>query len=103
MTIPEMRPLESSHISSVGYDSAGGDLHVVFKDGKHSVYCGVPGHIADGIMNASSVGGAFHSTVKGRYVHRYHEGTDNGTQVEDFGRAQEQSTPDAEGWWPPKC
>lgn len=66
---PDMKPVFSSHIASVGY--ADGELHVVFKNGKSGVYSGVPPDIGESVVNAPSVGTALHQSVKGRFAFSY--------------------------------
>jgi len=70
----EHKPVFSSHVSSVGYDAAAGELHVAYVNGKTVVYEGVPPGVARSVQTGPSVGSALHAEVKGRYKHRYLEG-----------------------------
>lgn len=65
--LPNHKRVSSSNIVSVAYDPADQTLEVVFKNGSVYQYAGVPKHIADHLMAASSVGSYFHSTIKGYY------------------------------------
>lgn len=67
--MPNMRPVFSSHITHVGYED--GQLHVLYKNGKTSVYEGVPPDVANGVIGAPSIGTAIHATIRGNYPHRY--------------------------------
>ena len=66
-----MRPVFSSHITHIGYGD--GELHVAYKNGKKSIYDGVPADVANGVLGAPSIGTAIHATVRGKYEHRYAE------------------------------
>ena len=66
-----MKPVFSSHIASIGYGD--GELHVTYKNGKTSIYSGVPTDVANGVLGAPSIGTAIHATVRGKYDHRYAE------------------------------
>lgn len=66
-----MQPVFSSHVSSIGYDSDTGEMHVQWETGKVSVYSGVPASVADDATKAYSVGDFLKDNVKGRYEHRY--------------------------------
>lgn len=48
--------VSSSHIKSVGYDSASAILEIEFLDGSIYQYYNVPAYIYLGLMNASSHG-----------------------------------------------
>lgn len=67
--LPDMRPVYSSHVRRIGWQD--GTLYVEWDSGKVSAYDGVPEKLAGEIANARSVGSALHSTVKGRFEHRY--------------------------------
>jgi hypothetical protein len=66
---PEMKPVFSSHIESVGYE--GDTLYVQWTSGKTSAYKGVPADTAITVMNSWSVGEAVRDMVKGTYEHEY--------------------------------
>ena len=66
-----MKRVFSSHVNEVGYDPAAQELHVVFDNGKHAVYSGVPAVKGRAVVDAPSVGSALHTEIKGQYAHRY--------------------------------
>jgi hypothetical protein len=61
---PEMIPVTSSNIHSIGHD--GKDLYVAFKNDPAKVYkfSGVPCATKDAILRAESPGSHFHKAVK---------------------------------------
>ena len=61
------KPVSSSNLADVGYDSATQTLEVGFKNGRIYQYFDVPEHIRDGLMDAESPGGYLSSEVKGKY------------------------------------
>jgi len=65
------KPVFSSHVSTVGYDDASGELHVAYANGKTVVYEGVPPGVARQVQTGPSVGAALHANVKNRFKHRY--------------------------------
>lgn len=69
-----MRQVFSSHVKSIGYDDAKGELHVSYQNGKTAVYEGVPPATARNVMSSASIGQALHAQVRGRFKHRYTEG-----------------------------
>lgn len=69
-----MRQVFSSHVGSIGYDDAKGELHVAYQNGKTAIYEGVPPMVARNVMGSASIGSALHSQVRGQFKHRYLEG-----------------------------
>ena len=69
--MPEMRSVFSSHINRIGYDSEAGELHVHFYDGSEVVYADVPGHVAQNVLTAPSIGEALHGNIRGRFGFTY--------------------------------
>lgn len=69
--MPDMRSVYSSHVDQIGHDQETGELHVVYKNGRRSIYEGVPAAVAENVMGAASIGSALHSLVKNQYNHRY--------------------------------
>ena len=67
----QMKSVFSSHVDKIGYDETTGELHVVFQDGKHAIYSGVPGKEGSDVVNAASVGSAMHQLIRGKYAFRY--------------------------------
>lgn len=57
-------PVNSSNLSSVGYDSAQHILEVAFHNGAVYQYFGVPNHIYQGLMRAASHGQYLDTFVK---------------------------------------
>ena len=57
-------PVESSSLSSVGYDSENAILEIEFKSGGIYQYSGVPQDVYDSLMNAESKGKYFHQHIK---------------------------------------
>ncbi len=67
--IPEMHPVKSSNIHSVGYHDETGKLHVQFKSGNgepgaHHAYPCPKEHFTE-MMGADSVGSYFHKNIRG--------------------------------------
>ena len=73
MTV-NMRKVFSSHVTSIGYDDAKGDLHVRYQTGKTAIYHGVPPDTASMVMSSPSIGTALHQSIRGRFKHSYVEG-----------------------------
>ena len=63
----KMVEVESSMISSVGYDKAAKVLHVVFNSGAVWAYTGVPKKVYDELLAASSKGSYMRNNVIGEY------------------------------------
>lgn len=64
-----MKPVKSSNILAVGYDPAARELHVQFKSGRYA-FADVPPEAAQKLETANSVGGHFHTEIKGRFEAR---------------------------------
>lgn len=60
-------PVSSSMIASVGYDPETSVLEVTFSNGRTYEYEGVPSHVFDGMIHASSVGRFFIDNVRDIY------------------------------------
>lgn len=61
-----MVPVASSNLEAVGYDASSQTLRIRFHSGTYD-YFGVPSHIHQGLMNASSKG-SYHATyIKNSY------------------------------------
>lgn len=63
-----MYPVNSSDISSVGYES--GTLYIKFNSGGTYSYSNVPESVYRELMNASSHGKYFHANIKNVYSYR---------------------------------
>ncbi|MDE1480192.1 KTSC domain-containing protein [Xenorhabdus bovienii] len=61
-------PVSSSNLLSVGYDSTTLTLEIGFHDGGVYQYYGVPSHIHQGLMSASSKGRYFHQYIRDVYA-----------------------------------
>jgi hypothetical protein len=61
----EMVFVDSSNIESIGYED--GELHIQFTSGGYYVYHGVPRHVYDDLMNASSKGSFLNREIKNVY------------------------------------
>ena len=65
------RSVFSSHIETVGYDPASAELHLTYKNGRTSIYSGVPPETAQRVTGAVSIGTAVHENLRGKHEHRY--------------------------------
>lgn len=65
------RPVFSSNVSEIGYDSDSKELLVMWKKGKRSIYSNVPEELAEQLANAPSVGSMLNEEIKPYYSHRY--------------------------------
>ena len=64
----EMKPVESSNIAEIGYDSAAKALRIKFKNGGTHEYADVPADAHKALMDAESVGSHFHRNIRGAYL-----------------------------------
>ena len=74
--MPDMRSVFSSHIAEIGYDPEVAELYVTYRNGKTSVYQGVPPDVAAAVGAVGplppSIGEAVHAHIRGKgYGHRY--------------------------------
>lgn len=67
--IPEMKPVTSSNIHSIGYSPEARQLHIKFKSGGHYSYDSVPKEEFEAMQAAPSVGGHFAHNFAGKYQH----------------------------------
>lgn len=67
MSLPEMHPVSSSNVASVGYDAASMIVYVEFNDGSVYGYKGVPEHEYENLRNAASVGSYLNRNYKNVY------------------------------------
>lgn len=67
------RPVQSSNVSSVGWEADGdtgvGTLEVAFKSGHVYRYAEVPQSVYLDFLGASSIGRYFQTEINGRYEH----------------------------------
>lgn len=67
MSLPEMIPVSSSNIESIGYDEQNEQVYVRFLNGSLYVYKGVPSHEFENLLNAPSLGSYLHRNYKNVY------------------------------------
>lgn len=65
--MPDMVPVDSSNLASVGYDPDSRDLHVRFKSGATHRYAGVSAEHHAGLMASDSKGKYFHANIRNAY------------------------------------
>jgi hypothetical protein len=63
----ERRPVESSNLKSVGYDSSKQILEIEFKDRSVYQYFTVPESVFQNLMTAGSKGSYLNTHVKGKF------------------------------------
>ena len=67
MNIPEMTPVSSSNIESIGYDELEEIVYVRFLNGSVYVYKGVPIHEYENLLQAPSHGSYLHRNYNNVY------------------------------------
>lgn len=67
MNLPEMIPVSSSNIESIGYDGHNQEVYIRFLNGSLYVYKGVPQHEYQNLMEAPSHGSYLHRNYKNVY------------------------------------
>ena len=67
--MPDMVPVVSSNLSSVGYEAETQTLYVTFTNGSTYTYEAVPEDVYQG-LSAESVGKYLNQNVKGHYDYR---------------------------------
>jgi len=67
--MPDMMHVDSSNLEQIGYDLDQMELHVIFKDGSHYIYEGVPESLFEELTMAPSKGSFLNREVKGAYQH----------------------------------
>lgn len=65
--MPPLRPVDSSVIAAIGYESALSRLEVHFHTGRVYRYFLVPQSVYDELVEAESVGRYFNRNVRNRY------------------------------------
>ena len=63
----QMIPVQSSAISAVGFDAFTQRMKIRFLEGGTYTFCGVPAHIFEGFLAASSKGRFYDRHIRGRY------------------------------------
>lgn len=66
-----MKPVLSSHVSALHYDPDAATLDVIYTNGNHVRYKGVPPEKAEQIENAPSIGLALRYEIRGQYDFEY--------------------------------
>lgn len=67
----ELKPVKSSNIEAVGYDTETQELQVQFKGGSIYAYDSVPEEIHLELLgNGEGIGGRFHKVVRDKFVTR---------------------------------
>jgi hypothetical protein len=69
--IPHLTPVQSKNIQAMGHE--GTTLWIRFKGGGLYSYDGVPAETYHEGVAADSVGGWFHSKIRGAFAHRKHD------------------------------
>ena len=67
MSLPEMTPVSSSNIDSIGYDEQNQEVYVRFLNGSLYVYKGVPAHEYQNLLEAPSHGSYLNRNFKNVY------------------------------------
>lgn len=67
MSLPEMTPVSSSNIDSIGYDEQNQGVYVRFLNGSLYVYKGVPAHEYQNLIEAPSQGSYLNRNFKNVY------------------------------------
>ena len=60
----ELKPVDSSNISAIGYDAAAKELHVQFSSGATYAYRGVPPTVYSKLAEAKSKGAHFAQHIR---------------------------------------
>lgn len=63
-----MRAVDSSHISSIGYDETSKTLQIGFKSGATYRYTGVPANIHQAMLDSPSKGKFFRFEIKNKFA-----------------------------------
>jgi len=67
MATPEMHPVSSSNIASVGYDAESQTVYVAFLNGSKYAYKGVSSQEFENLRTAPSIGSYFNRNFKNQY------------------------------------
>jgi hypothetical protein len=73
MSLPEMTPVSSSNIDSIGYDVENQQVYIRFLNGSLYAYSGVPIHEFESLQNAPSVGSYLNRSFKNVFPYERHE------------------------------
>lgn len=64
MAIPQMNPVESSAVASIGYDAEAEEAYVEYLGGGLYAYEGVPADVFEELANADSKGTFVNAVIK---------------------------------------
>jgi hypothetical protein len=67
MSVPEMIPVSSSNIESIGYDEQNEQVYIRYLNASLYVYKGVPLHEFENLRDAPSLGSYLHRNYKNVY------------------------------------
>ena len=67
MPMPDMQPVSSSNIASIGYDAENQTVYVQFLNGSTYAYKGVPEHEFENLRTAPSIGSYLNRNYKNIY------------------------------------
>jgi KTSC domain len=62
-----MIPVRSTAIAAVGYDPESRLMKITFMQGHTYDFCGVPPHVYQGLMGATSMGKYYNDHIKDQY------------------------------------
>ena len=70
MNLPEMQPVSSSNVDSVGYDENTETLYVQFLNGTIYEYKNVPIMVFEQLLSSPSIGSYMHRNIKGIFSYQ---------------------------------
>jgi hypothetical protein len=70
VTMPQMTPVASSNLASVGFDGSTSQLYVCFNNGTMYRYFNTPRVVYAGLMTAASHGHYFNRVIRNRYYYQ---------------------------------
>ncbi|HEY4942386.1 MAG TPA: KTSC domain-containing protein [Rhizomicrobium sp.] len=59
--------IDSSNVEQIGFDDQAGEIHVIFKNGRHYIYSPASQEVFDEFRNAPSKGTYLNQVIKPRY------------------------------------
>jgi hypothetical protein len=69
MSLPEMSPVQSSNVASIGYDTQTQTVYIQYSIGSIYIYKGVPQFEFDNLRVAPSIGSHLHRYFKNVYAY----------------------------------
>jgi len=70
MSCPEMKPVTSSNVDSIGYDEGTQEVYIRFLNRSLYIYKNVPKIEFEGLKNAPSIGSYIHRNLKNVYAYQ---------------------------------